>query len=506
MKENDEWWGEGFTEWTPVRKAEPYYPGHNQPRIPLNDNYYNLMNRGTMEWQSSLAEYYGIYGFCFYHYYFKDGRMVMQKPAENLLAWKGISMNFCFSWASAPWVRSWSKFASGTVGGSIASKFEKIEHSGSDILLEQDFGSEEQWEKHFNYLLPFFKDRRYIKIDGKPVFLFHNAENIPCLEDMCDFWRNLAIKNNLKGLYLVATSTELEKSIPGCDALNAQQPQCFFSDFPRYSDDSKKNICIRYNTYEESCKWIRIQDIPKDKKIFLGTFAGYDTTPRHGKKGVVVDAATPELFKESFRYVYQKSIERKNEFVFINAWNEWAEGNYIEPDTKDGYKKLQAVKDVIETSSSDQNLQDKECGKFDRMYYWAFNSKKKDLKKMRIFFKVLNDWMILLEDNISICQYFERNEIKNCAIYENGAFAKHLVAQLKGIVPIRYIIDEQAGNAFGGIPFCQLSQNMPPVDAVIVTSLCSFENIRENLQKHGFVRVIFLNEVIRECMKYRNPS
>lgn len=161
--------GEGFTEWTTVRGAASLFEGHKQPIKPLNNHYYNLLEKETMEWQTALMKKYGIDGQCFYHYYFKDGRQILEKPAENLLKWKDIDMPFCFCWANQTWARTWSNIR----GNSWADKFEKKGNAGDDgILIEQHYGREKEWKAHFEYLLPFFQDERYIKLNGSPVFIF----------------------------------------------------------------------------------------------------------------------------------------------------------------------------------------------------------------------------------------------------------------------------------------------------------------------------------------------
>ena len=166
VPENDNWWGEGFTEWTAAKKAKALFKGHYQPHEPWNDNYYNLLEKETMQWQAKLMHQYGIDGMCFYHYWFGEGEKILEKPAENLLKWIDIDMPFCFSWANQSWVQSWSKLK----GFSWLSG-QKEESSGneSSVIFQQKYGREEEWKVHFQYLLPFLKDKRYIQYDGKPL-------------------------------------------------------------------------------------------------------------------------------------------------------------------------------------------------------------------------------------------------------------------------------------------------------------------------------------------------
>ena len=161
--ENDEWWGDGFTDWTAMSKAKPLFKGHKQPKFPLHNYQYDLLKKETLLWQEKLMKQYHVYGLCFYHYWFKNGRKVLEKPAENLLKWKDIEIPFCFSWANESWGRSWSNLANTNIW---ASNFETHkEHIGNGILLEQDYGEKEEWIEHFNYLLPFFEDERWVKPD-----------------------------------------------------------------------------------------------------------------------------------------------------------------------------------------------------------------------------------------------------------------------------------------------------------------------------------------------------
>ena len=173
IPENDEWWGEGFTEWTNVKKAKPLFEGHDQPRIPLNNNYYNLMDDNVKIWQAKLAKEYGIFGFCYYHYWFKGGRQLLEKPAEQMLKNKEIDIPFCFCWANENWSKNWD-------GGN------------REVIMEQDYGSQEDWEKHFRYFVRFFRDERYITVHGKPLLIIYKPEQITDLQQMVVYFRKRA--------------------------------------------------------------------------------------------------------------------------------------------------------------------------------------------------------------------------------------------------------------------------------------------------------------------------
>ena len=179
IPENDEWWGKGFTEWVNVKKAQPLYKGHEQPRIPMNENYYNLLDDNVKIWQANIAKEYGIYGFCYYHYWF-GGKLLLEKPMEQMLANPKVDIPFCISWANEPWTKAWV--------------------NESKVLIPQFYGGKKEWKEHFDYLLPFFKDNRYIKEDNKPLFIIYRAEVIDCLNDMLDYWTELARQNGFSGM------------------------------------------------------------------------------------------------------------------------------------------------------------------------------------------------------------------------------------------------------------------------------------------------------------------
>ena len=181
IKENDEWWGPGFTEWTNVKNAVPLFEGHDQPVVPLHQNYYNLLDNDTIKWQIDIAKKHGVYGFCFYHYWF-DGHMLLEKPMENMLADPALNIPYCICWANENWTNAWK--ADGDV----------------KTLIQQSYGREDEWERHFNYLLQFFRDPNYIVENNKPFFVIYRPEIIPCLNEMLDYWQALAVKNGFDGM------------------------------------------------------------------------------------------------------------------------------------------------------------------------------------------------------------------------------------------------------------------------------------------------------------------
>ena len=180
IPENDRWWGEGFTDWVNVRKAKPLFQGHEQPVVPLNNNYYDLSDTAAIRWQAQLAKQYGVYGFCYYHYWF-SGRKLLEKPCELLLDHKDIDIKYCFCWANESWARTW----------------DGKEH---DVLMKQVYGGREDWTAHFDYLLPFFQDERYIRIDNKPVIFIYSCHRIADFDDVVAWWDELARENGFDGV------------------------------------------------------------------------------------------------------------------------------------------------------------------------------------------------------------------------------------------------------------------------------------------------------------------
>lgn len=335
VKENDEWWGEGFTEWTAVRGAMQLFEGHYQPRVPQNGNYYDLLEKDTMLWQASLMKQYGVDGVCMYHYWFKDSRQILEKPAENLLQWKDIDMPFCFCWANETWARSWSKMVKKLVWSKIYE--ERGEDKSNGVLLEQNYGNEQQWKMHFDYLLPFFQDERYIRVDGKPLFLIHRAADIPCLPEMLECWEKLASSHGLKGIYVVG-DRGIAAKVGNVDA-ELLKAVTYMED-KRILDETKTNSV---NVCEYDDVWEALLEKKGTGQTYYQGFVDFDNSPRRGNEGRVALHATPEKFEYFLTKLMAKSSAEGKELVFLNAWNEWGEGMYLEPDEKYGDAYLKAI-------------------------------------------------------------------------------------------------------------------------------------------------------------------
>lgn len=353
-KENDEWWGKGFTEWVNVKKAKAYYKGQYQPREPLNDNYYNLLSDDVKKWQIDLAKANGIYGFCFYHYWFNDGDLLLEKPVEQFLENKELDINFCLCWANEPWTKAW------------------VSKSDS-VLIDQDYGDKEIWKKHFDYLLPFFRDSRYIKNSNKPLFVIYKPEQIECLNQMLDYLNKLSIEAGFDGLEFAYQAIGFDLKTDKDDSrftynieyepsygmhYMSSESKKFFIKVGKWVDTIYEKLFdkklseiylnkVRRLNYDDVWKTI-INHYPTSDKCIPGAFVDWDNTPRRGTKGLVIDGASPEKFK----YYFNKKIkcarsQYKNDMLFIFAWNEWAEGGYLEPDKKYGDGYLKAIREVL---------------------------------------------------------------------------------------------------------------------------------------------------------------
>ncbi len=348
VEENSLWWGEGFTDWVSVKNAKPYFPGHKQPRIPYKSEYYNLLEKRVMERQVKMAQKAGITGFCFYHYWF-NGRKILEKPIENYLNWTDLSEKFCLSWANEPWIRTWSNVDGNDwnpLGDQLNVK------NGHSVLIEQEYGKQEQWKEHFDYLLPFFRDNRYIKIDGKPLFVIYRPDIIPCLNHMVRYWRRLARECGFKGLYVLVTNPLAEyENI--ADGILLYEPGYTIHHELQKKQMTSTEVPQRIK-YSEIWRKILLRRKKARQPIFLGAFTGYDDSPRRGKDSIVVIGSTPEKFALCLRLLLQKIRgKRYGKYIFLMAWNEWGEGAYLEPDEENGYAYLKACRWALRGGMSD---------------------------------------------------------------------------------------------------------------------------------------------------------
>jgi len=337
IPENNDWWGKGFTEWTNVRKAKPLFKGHNQPRYPLDDYYYSLTDVKTIRWQAELAKTNKIDGFCFYHYWFNE-KLLLEKPVELLRLNQNIDIDYCFSWANESWVRSW-------------------DGQGKEILIEQKYGNEELWLKHFHYFLPYFTDNRYIKKNNKPVLIIYRTNNIPNFSLMILFWDKLAKENGFEGIFVIESLTAFQskKQSKLTDAVLHFEPSYTKSINTSLAYKLIKKIIkniypkVIFDSYDYIWKQIINRKTQPNETIYPGAFVDWDNSPRRNQGAHVMFNTSVTKFKKYFTIQYAKAIEKyKADFLFVNAWNEWAEGTYLEPDKKNKYNYLISIRETVE--------------------------------------------------------------------------------------------------------------------------------------------------------------
>jgi lipopolysaccharide biosynthesis protein len=351
IPENDEWWGKGFTEWTNVAKARPLYRGHAQPRLPADLGYYDLRLPEVRELQALLARRAGIEGFCYWHYWFGSGRRILERPFTEVLESGHPEYPFCLAWANESWTGVWH----GDPG---------------KILVSQEYPGVEDEKAHFAAVLPAFRDPRYVRIYGKPLFAIYAAHCHPDPTRFVRHWRELAAAAGLPGLYFVAiydSKATASRPFPhgDFDAVTELGPGDFLQKLPQHgllvtlrkirngNFGRKINAIVgsRFHKpdrhrYANAVRAAFTGELAKDVRYLPTVLSNWDNTPRSGRRGVVLEGSTPHLFRKyldkAIALVRSKPYEER--IVFLKAWNEWAEGNYVEPDARFGHQYLDALR------------------------------------------------------------------------------------------------------------------------------------------------------------------
>lgn len=348
---NDEWWGPGFTEWTNVATARPLFRGHYQPRIPADLGFYDLRLSETREAQAKMAKEAGIEGFMYWHYWFGKGKRLLERPFQEVLEYGKPDYPFCLGWANHSWSR---KTWTAKNGGDTKTK-----------LLEQTY-IESEYVDHFYDVLPAFKDQRYITVDGKPFFLIYNILLMPDFKRFKQIWNELAMQNGLKGIHFVGNIMGYEAEQKKMDIINSGVDATVLSNFVSAQMKcsskigvywknlltKKFNIGLNLYDYADIIKNIH-SDLEKREDIYPVVYPQYDRTPRAGRKGLILKNTTPELYGKYLRETLEtvKDKQYEHQIVMINAWNEWGEGAYIEPDMKYGCRFLEETRDAILSDS-----------------------------------------------------------------------------------------------------------------------------------------------------------
>jgi lipopolysaccharide biosynthesis protein len=367
IPENDKWWGEGFTEWVNVRKAKPLFKGHYQPRVPADLGYYDLRIPEVREQQAQMAKEAGIEGFCYWHYWFGNGKQLLERPFNEVLNSGKPDFPFCLGWANHSWTnKSWE----------IGKKF--VEEG---TLIEQTY-SKEDYVKHFYALLSAFKDKRYIRVDNKPLFVVYAPYDIPDSYYLITKWNELAKLNGLEGIYFAGLrdSFRIKSVINGKKSWNNifhfNNVPYFFNDILEMGFDavisighqraqarsakllfyvSRRFFLRKMHIYNikkyQYCEIIKNYHVKEDawENVYPTIIPNRDRTPRSGKAADIWHGSTPELFKEHVINALEviKNKKEEHKILFLQSWNEWGEGNYIEPDIVFGRKYLECLKQAL---------------------------------------------------------------------------------------------------------------------------------------------------------------
>lgn len=339
---NDKWWGPGFTEWTNVAKAKPLFRGHYQPKVPSELGFYDLRLPEIRAKQAELAKAAGVTGFCYYHYWFGNGEQELELPFNEVLRTGEPDFPFCLCWANETWGRKmWNK--DGTV-------------VGQEILAEQKYLGDADDRMHFQSLLPAFNDKRYLRIDGKPVFMIYRPLAFNEMKRFINLWNHLAKENGLNGIFFLGYTLFANKDYEqlktmGFDAVvSCRLDRNIRHDF---GWAIRKFISVIFHTprrtnYKKLISTF-INEFDKKNDVFPTMLPNWDHTPRSGVNGDLFTNSTPKLFEEHavqvLEYIKDKQVDRQ--ICFLKSWNEWGEGNYMEPDLKYGRGYINALSTAI---------------------------------------------------------------------------------------------------------------------------------------------------------------
>ena len=358
IPENDKWWGKGFNDWLLVQKNKPVYRDHRQPRVPLDNDYYNPCDYNTLKKQIDQAKEYGVGGFMMYHYWF-DGKLMLETPLETFLNNKDLDMPFCICWANETWSRAW------------------IGHP-EDILIKQMHTPDPNiWRRHFEYLYPFLEDERSIKINGKPMILIYQPSLIIEGERMIEHWRKWANEKGIGDLYVVAVKgherTRPEVYLP-YDAILKFQPRLAMNS-PEFSSEKFTNRfsflrslpegilsyiskiysrLFSYSLFDSKKVWDIILKHAYERQsgnekldIYESAYFEWDNSARYGKKAKIFTRLEDSELTVRLQKLYDKAVLVNSPYIFFNAWNEWSESAYLEPDKDLGYANLNIVKKIF---------------------------------------------------------------------------------------------------------------------------------------------------------------
>ena len=345
FKENDEWWGKGFTEWTNVGKAKPLFRGHEQPKVPADLGYYDLRLPIVREQQVKLAREAGVSGFCYWHYWFGGkGRQLMNNIIDEVHATGKPDFPFCLGWANESWkAKQWRQ-----------------DGTGDKILMEQKYEGEEDYRLHYEYVRELFKDPNYIYVDGKPFFLIYKPQNFPNIQEFIMLWNKWVKDDNISdGIYFIA-NLDSEKDFYkfrsiGFNAITPGRARKVDYEYWHTSKLKQKFISLfrkikptpTFTSYSKLQKYIFIDKFDNKEDVIPFIIPNWDHTPRSNRRGEVLLGSTPERFQKQVEIVLDGIKSKRNKIIMLKSWNEWGEGNYMEPDLKFGKGYIQALQNAI---------------------------------------------------------------------------------------------------------------------------------------------------------------
>lgn len=359
IPENDEWWGKGFTEWTNVAKARPLFRGHYQPHLPADLGFYDLRLPEVREAQAQLAREAGIEGFCYWHYWFGGGRRLLERPFQEVLASGKPDFPFCLGWANHDWTnKTWTR---------------RTAFSPEKILMEQTY-SEQDYVLHFQALLGAFRDKRYLTVDGKPLFMVFEPKRLPDASKFIAIWRDLARQNGLPGIHFVGNQFNVsfrqsdgQIQLPKLDEAGRLYQAVLDMGFDAVNSNGiiRAEVAVKgalrrfvrqtWNRFFNATpldryrydQIIRHMFVPEDRweNVYPTLVPNWDRSPRCGRKAAIFTDCTPQNFEKAvelaLELVRDKPFERR--LLFVQSWNEWGEGNHLEPDLRYGHGYLEAL-------------------------------------------------------------------------------------------------------------------------------------------------------------------
>lgn len=341
---NDKWWGKGFTEWTNVAKAQKLYKGHYQPHIPADLGFYDLRVPEVREQQAEMARYAGVSAFCYYHYWFEHGNEELDMPFKEVLRLGKPDFPFCLCWANESWYnKMWNK------DGTVVSK---------KLLAEQKYLGVDDNRKHFESLLTAFKDKRYLRYEDKIVFVIYRPLLFEKVTEFISQWRKLAKDNGLNDFYFIGYTYDVENEYDkivnlGFDAVNS----CGIINFKNVQHGALTQLKSKIKDYfrailnrpeiykyKDVSPFFLKKDFDSKENVLPTLIPNWDHTPRSGANGYLFENSRPEYFSSHLNSVKEVLGSKKNQLCFLKSWNEWGEGNYVEPDLKYGWGFLDALK------------------------------------------------------------------------------------------------------------------------------------------------------------------